>query len=169
MLNTTSPPGHRGPQRSPLAWTVATFFGIGYLRPGSGTWAAAATICLWWVSAKFGHWTTGEFQLACAAVATLIGIPASSIVERESGTVDPGFVVIDEVAGQWIALIGLPLQWQYVLASLILFRGLDILKPPPLRQLESLPSGWGIMIDDVVAGACTAVVLQAWLHFGPWR
>jgi len=96
---------------------------------------------------------------------TLIGIAPSTVVARESGVKDPGFVVIDEVAGQMIAMIGSPLNWKYLLASFILFRSFDIVKPFPLRRLERLPAGTGIMMDDVGAGLYALVLLQAWRHF----
>ena len=96
---------------------------------------------------------------------TLIGIPPSTVVARESGIKDPGFVVIDEVAGQMIALIGVPVHWKYLLAGFILFRSFDIVKPFPLRRLEALPGGTGIMMDDVGAGLYALVLLQIWLHF----
>ena len=68
--------------------------------------------------------------------------------------------MIDEVAGQAIALIAVPLDWKYAIASLILFRAFDIIKPPPVRQLERLPDGTGIMMDDVAAGILALIVVQ---------
>lgn len=92
---------------------------------------------------------------------TLVGVPASTIVARESGVEDPSHVVIDEVAGQAIALVYAPVfGWKYALAGFILFRAFDIIKPPPVRQLEGLRAGWGIMMDDVAAGALALVLLQ---------
>jgi phosphatidylglycerophosphatase A len=73
-------------------------------------------------------------------------------------------VVIDEVAGQLVALIGVPLGWKYLLAGFILFRGFDIIKPFPLRRLEALPEGTGIMMDDVGAGLYALLLLQIWIH-----
>jgi phosphatidylglycerophosphatase A len=146
-------------------WLLATFFGVGRMYPGPGTWASAITVALWWVAAQFigSNWRMVSL-LAAALVVTVGGIYPSTIVARESGREDPGFVVIDEVAGQLIALIGAPLSWNYLLASFILFRGLDITKPFPLRRLEDLPDGTGIMMDDVGAGLYALVLLQAWLH-----
>ncbi|HLQ51542.1 MAG TPA: phosphatidylglycerophosphatase A, partial [Terriglobales bacterium] len=150
-----------------FAWLLATFFGIGFIRPGPGTWASLVTAALWWACA--GFLVQGSLQSFYAMVAAcgiiLVGIPVSSIVARESGVTDPGHVVIDEVAGQLIALIAVPLRWQYVLASFILFRGFDILKPPPLRQLEKLPGGSGIMLDDLGAGVYANIVVQVLIHF----
>src|SRR5215470_356384 len=152
--------------RSRFSWLIATFFGIGHLQPGSGTWAAAVTVLLWWGASR---WLQSSWLLAVAVIVsvavTLIGIPVSTTVARESGVKDPGFVVIDEVAGQMIALIGVPFDWKYLLASFILFRSFDIFKPFPLRRLEGLPGGTGIMMDDVGAGLYALVLLQIWAHF----
>lgn len=151
--------------KSSPSWLIATFFGIGFVPPGPGTWAAAVTVVLWWGAS---HWLQADRLLPAAIIAslvvTIIGIPPSTVVARESGVKDPGFVVIDEVAGQMIALIGVPLNWKYLLASFILFRAFDIVKPFPLRRLEKLPEGIGIMMDDVGAGLYALVLVQIWLH-----
>jgi phosphatidylglycerophosphatase A len=135
------------------AWLVATFFGSGLLKPGPGTWASAAALVLWFAAAQIFH--PGHLPLltlAAAILATLIGIPAATIVARESGREDPGHVVIDEVAGQLITLILCPPDWPHAILALLLFRLFDILKPWPIRLLEELPEGTGIMLDDVAAG-----------------
>jgi len=156
------------PNRSRLAWLVGTFLGVGWLQPGAGTWASAFTVALWWFGARTlapapdAVWI---YTAVAAVIVTLIGVPASTIVARESGITDPRHAVIDEVAGQLIALIGIPLRWQYVLASFILFRGFDILKPPPLRRLEKIPRGWGIMLDDVGAGIYAGIVAHLLIRF----
>ena len=87
-----------------------------------------------------------------AGIAIAVGIPAATRAARASGQKDPQFVVIDEVAGQWIALLFAPRAWKTLLAGFILFRVFDIVKPPPVRQLERLPEGIGIVVDDVAAG-----------------
>jgi phosphatidylglycerophosphatase A len=101
-----------------------------------------------------------------AGLAIAFGIPAATRVSRAAGNKDPQMVVIDEVAGQLIALIAVPLAWKTFLASFILFRAFDIVKPPPVRQLERLPEGTGIVLDDVAAGICALVVMQLILHSG---
>jgi phosphatidylglycerophosphatase A len=101
-----------------------------------------------------------------AALVILVGIPAATQVARGSGIKDPQFVVVDEVAGQLIALIAVPLTWKSFLAAFIFFRAFDILKPPPVRQLEALPGGAGIMLDDVAAGLYALAVVHLFLHFG---
>jgi phosphatidylglycerophosphatase A len=101
-----------------------------------------------------------------ALAVTLIGIPAATSVARGLGSKDPQIVVIDEVAGQLIALIAIPLAWKTFLAGFILFRAFDIIKPPPVRQLEQLPEGTGIVLDDVAAGIFALVGMHLLLHFG---
>jgi phosphatidylglycerophosphatase A len=101
-----------------------------------------------------------------AAIAVLAGIPAATRVARASGRKDPQFVVIDEVAGQLVTLIAAPITWQSLLLGFILFRAFDIVKPPPIRRLELLPEGVGIVVDDVGAGLYGLAVMQVVLHFG---
>jgi len=154
-------------RKTPWAWTAGTFFGIGLIGKGGGTVASIATVALWLTIARLQLSTSAliAFTIAAAFASILIGIPAGSIVARELGKKDPSQVVIDEVAGQLIALIGAPLNWKYVLASLILFRGFDIVKPPPVRQLEHLPEGTGIMMDDVAAGFYALLFVQLIYRF----
>jgi len=137
------------------AWTLGTFFGAGFLKPGPGTYGSIAALLLWFGAAHAFQPAPAALAIATtiAAIAlTLIGIPAATIVARESGRKDPGLVVIDEAAGQLIALIAIPADWRHAALSFLLFRVFDILKPPPIRQLERLPAGTGIMLDDVAAG-----------------
>ena len=149
------------------ARALATVLGIGYLKPGSGTWASAVTALAWAGAASLIpqslRWPVAT---GAAAFFALIGIPAATRVARADRDPDPGHVVIDEVAGQLIALIAAPLGWKSFLAGFILFRAFDIVKPPPVRQLERLPEGTGIMVDDVGAGLYALIVLQLLLHFG---
>ena len=151
------------------AWAVATFFGAGYLKPGPGTWGSVAATLLW-LGVVFGLHPSRQSLLiallAAIVVAIAVGVPAATFVERESGSTDPGFVVIDEVIGQWIALLGCPGDWVHGLIALVLFRLFDIVKPFPVRRLERLPAGWGIVFDDVAAGLYALVVssmVQVWL------
>lgn len=152
------------------AWLLSTFIGIGYLKPGPGTYAASATVLLWYAAAHAVP-TTG-FTLApvtaiVAIFVTLVGIPASTITARESARKDPGFVVIDEVAGQLFALVLMRPDWRQAVLALLLFRLFDIWKPWPIRRLEALPEGTGIMLDDVAAGVLALVVGLLVTHFVP--
>jgi phosphatidylglycerophosphatase A len=161
-----APPENR-PSAPLWATLVATFFGIGRLRPGPGTWASAVTVVIWAaVAYELPPALRTPVALSLAALVTLVGIPAATSVARAAAVKDPQFVVIDEVAGQLIALIAVPLAWKTFPASLILFRAFDIVKPPPVRQLERLPEGTGIMLDDVAAGIFAFAGMHLLLHFG---
>ncbi len=143
------------------AWALATFFGAGYLKPGPGTYGSVAALLLWYAAAHAFHPSQTVLALAtlfAALVFTDLGIRASTIVARESARKDPGFVVIDEVAGQLIALIAMRPDWKHALLALVLFRLFDITKPGPIRRLEALPEGTGIMLDDVAAGAFALIL-----------
>jgi phosphatidylglycerophosphatase A len=145
------------------AWVIGTFFGAGLLQPGPGTYGSVAAVLLWYAAAHVLHPVPAALAIGttiAAIIATLIGIPAATIVARESGREDPGHVVIDEVAGQLIALIAIPADWRHAVLSLLLFRAFDIFKPPPIRRFERLPSGTGIMLDDVAAGLFALAVAQ---------
>ncbi len=152
------------------AWTVATFFGAGLGKPGPGTWGSVAAFLLWAAAAivfRVPAQTLLILLLAGIFLSTALGVPAATIAARESGRHDPGFVVIDEVAGQWITLLWSPADWRHGLIALILFRLFDITKPFPVRRLERLPEGWGIVFDDLGAGLYAlgvASLLRLWIH-----
>jgi phosphatidylglycerophosphatase A len=161
--------GTAGAKKTVWAWMVGTWFGAGLLKPGPGTYGSVAAVLLWYGVAHGLH--SGAVGLAvgttiAAVLATGIGIPAATIVAREAGREDPGFVVVDEVARQWIPLIAMRPDWRHALLALVLFRLFDIWKPWPVRRLEELPGGTGIMLDDVAAGVLALVcglVLGRWM------
>jgi len=160
--------GPESERKTRWAWMLATWFGAGRMKPGPGTYGSLAAVLLWagaasWLGLSGVGLAVGT--ALAALLAMLIGIPASTIVARESGRTDPGFVVIDEVAGQWIALIAIRPDWQHAALALLLFRLFDIWKPWPIRRLEALPEGTGIMLDDVAAGL---LALAVGLLAGRW-
>ena len=145
-----SPPSQK---KTLWAWTIATFFGSGLLKPGPGTWGSAAALLIWIATAQILHSThLPVLTLIAAIIAIMVSIPAATIVARESGGKDPSHVVIDEVAGQLIPLIICPPDWPHAILAFLLFRLFDIFKPWPIRRLEQLPAGTGIVLDDVAAG-----------------
>jgi phosphatidylglycerophosphatase A len=161
---TTSHAANAAQRKTLWAWSVATFFGAGLGKPGPGTWGSIAAVLLWAAYAKFAHPAPHTLLAALGlgvVLAIALGVPAATIAAREAGREDPGFVVIDEVAGQWIALLWSPLDWRHGLTALLLFRVFDIVKPFPARQLEHLPEGWGIVFDDVAAGLYALGVASA--------
>ncbi|MBL0211472.1 MAG: phosphatidylglycerophosphatase A [Holophagaceae bacterium] len=167
------------------AWWVATGFGSGYLKPAPGTWGSLAALAAWWLLLQLvgfrmiEQWASLHGRLtipmALALGMALLGITASDRVVRETGLKDPGFIVADEWAGMWIALM--PILWHAgslhpgwgllrVVAPFALFRLFDIWKPWPCHQLQVLPGGTGVVIDDVAAGIYAAAgtyLLDGWL------
>jgi len=148
------------------ATLVATFLGVGRLHPGPGTWGSLAAMLLWWLLASHVPASLHvPVILALIVASTAIGIPAATLEARGCGEKDPSHVVIDEVAGQLVTLIACPILWKPLLAGFILFRAFDIVKPPPIRRLEKLPEGMGIVVDDLGAGVYGLIVLQLLLHY----
>lgn len=140
-----------------LAILLATFFGAGYSPFAPGTAGSLAAIAI----AILLRLPPGQYAFL-AALLFLPAVWAAGVTAHTLGKKDPGVVVVDEVIGQWIALAGArTLTWPSYLAAFLLFRLFDIWKPPPVRQLEALPGGWGINADDVMAGLYAALVL--WL------
>jgi phosphatidylglycerophosphatase A len=136
---------------------IATGFGIGLLPMMPGTWASMAALPCAWAVRSFG----GSTALAVAAViAFALGWWASGWVARASGHHDPGFIVIDEIAAQWLVLLAAPLDWRGYAAAFLLFRIFDITKPWPARLIERrVAGGLGIMLDDVVAALYALALL----------
>jgi len=167
-MSSDRPPGSRVENPAKRWWAIATFFGVGFIKPGPGTWGSVAAVLLWAAFARFAHPSPRTLFIALLIgifLTLLFGIPAASAVERESGGHDPQCVVIDEVAGQWITLLLCPVDWRHGLIALVLFRLFDIVKPFPVRRLERLPGGWGIVFDDVAAGLyafCIASLVRIW-------
>ncbi|MEX0502393.1 phosphatidylglycerophosphatase A [Alphaproteobacteria bacterium LSUCC0719] len=147
------------------AWMeLATVGPVGRLRPAPGSWGSAAALVIAAVLAQFAGWT---LEIATLVICVL-GVRAAEIYDRESGSKDASEIVIDEVAGQWITLLAVPLDWRWWIAAFIAFRLFDILKPGPVRLAERLPGGYGVMADDIVAGALAAVCLLILQWALPW-
>ena len=151
---------------------IVTGLGTGYLPVAPGTWASAAVCGLFLITALVsGSRTlcvTGT-MLIVAAAASIACVALGSFAESAFGRKDPRPCTIDEWAGQAIALVLLPIRsslpdWQSCLiaagVAFFAFRIFDIFKPPPVRQIEKLPRGWGVLLDDLVAGIYANVVAQ---------
>ena len=137
-----------------LAYAIATFFGCGYSPIAPGTAGSLAAIAI-----AIAIHNRAAF-LILAALLLIPAIWSASVVARETNKPDPQIVVGDEVIGQWITLAGAAtFNWKTWLAAFVLFRLLDMWKPAPARQLESLPGGWGIVADDVMAGLYGALAI----------
>jgi phosphatidylglycerophosphatase A len=144
--------------RSRVAWVLATWFGCGRVPVAPGTAGAVGAIPLYLAALQLGR-----PGVAAAAVASIgVGVWASSIVARDLRTKDPQVIVIDEVAGMLVTMVPVAHgSWKSLAIGFLLFRVLDMTKPPPIRWLERLPGGWGIVLDDVAAGVVGAAVLAA--------
>jgi len=142
-----------------LALAIATC-GVGYLPLAPGTFGSLVGVGIFWLLVRVNPLV---IVVAILAV-TFAGIWAGSRIEQLSGRKDPGKVVVDEVAGQMIALLPLTLfaRWSTftVIVSFILFRFFDIVKPYPANRLQDLDGGMGIMFDDLVAGVYGAIVVS---------
>lgn len=150
----------------PARWAVviATAGGAGYFPIAPGTAGSLVGIAVVAVVARLPlSRAAGSATLAAvSAVLFALGVWAAGEAEKFFGRTDPGQVVVDEVVGQIITLLLFPhATWKWLLAGFLLFRAFDIVKPPPARQAERFPRGWGIMMDDVVAGLYGLVVLTA--------
>ena len=134
---------------------LATLGPVGRIRPAPGTWGSVAAVLIAAVLVQAGGWV---LEIATVIVCVL-GVRAAEIYDRMTGSKDASDIVIDEVAGQWIALLVVPLDWRWWVAGLVAFRLFDILKPGPVRLAERFPGGYGVMADDIVAGALAAACL----------
>ncbi len=141
-----------------LPWAFATWFGCGLSRFAPGTVGSLGAIVVAWPLSLIGF---GNVHFLVLAVALLYpAIRAADIVAAESGRKDPQFIVIDEVLGQWLTLAGaVRFDWLGFALAFGLFRLFDICKPPPIRLIERVPGGAGIVLDDMMAGVYGALVL----------
>jgi phosphatidylglycerophosphatase A len=138
---------------------TGTVLGIGYLPVAPGTWASLVTILIiWWASRDIG------LMIVVLVGLFILGIWAGNFIEQILNMKDPSCFVLDEVLGMGIALIGIEKNAYYFLMTFFLFRLFDIWKPFPISRLEKLPGGWGIMIDDLIAG----IYANLWMEFAIW-
>jgi len=134
---------------------LATLGPIGRLRPAPGTWGSAAGVIT-----GIGILSIGPFLLEAAIIiVSLLGVVAANAYERVSGKKDASEVIIDEVAGQWIVLLVIPMEPLWIVAAFLVFRFLDITKIGPIGMAEKWPGGIGVMADDIIAGVIGAVGL----------
>ncbi len=135
---------------------------LGYVPIASGTfgtlWGVPVT---YWLSGQI-LWIQGVIITGSIGAAIYLAGEAEKIWLRK----DPSQVVIDEIVGYLVAMVGLPFSWATAVLGFFLFRAMDILKPYPIRKIDqSMPGGWGIVLDDVLAGVYTHLLLRLWLLF----
>ncbi len=140
-----------------LANWFSTVLKVGYLPIAPGTWGSLVAVAIWFVIIE--STSTITFIIAIIII-FILGVFTSSITERHLAQKDPSIIVIDEWVGQWIALLFLPKSLLWGLVAFALFRLFDIWKPYPIKALDKMPSGWGIMLDDVLAGVYALLVIS---------
>lgn len=136
---------------------IAFGFGSGLSTRAPGTIGSAVALLFY---VLFLHTMSDVAYLLWLVCASLLGVVVCSYSARALKVKDHPAIVWDEFVGMWIAVIGIPYHWEWLLTGFVLFRLLDILKPPPLRYLESLPGGVGIMLDDIVAGLLVVLIMH---------
>lgn len=144
---------------------LATFFGVGRLPKGPGTWGTLATIPL----AVLLAWLGPIWHMLFVIALLPISIVSAELYERQKGSHDAKEIVIDEVVGFLIAMTWLPFTWQSFVAGFLLFRALDILKPFPISVLDrKVKGGFGVVVDDVAAGLIANILLQLVVTHTMW-
>jgi phosphatidylglycerophosphatase A len=150
--------------RGGLRFWIATGLGSGLVPWAPGTAGSAVAVGLFWVTTRFGvNW----LPAAVFGVLVLAGFWSAGAAARRLGQKDPGAIVIDEFAGQFLALLALPHSWPVLAVGFVLFRLFDVVKPPPARRFEALPGATGIMTDDLVAGLYANLLMQMALRLAP--
>jgi len=151
-----------------LSLFLATCGYIGMIPGMPGTYASIATAVVYYLIYRISFRIYPELHLSAICLIVVIGVFVSAAVGRSLGKEDPQIVVIDEVAGQLTALLLLPVHFTNLAAAVFLFRLFDIWKPYPLRRLETLKNGVGVMADDLLAGVLANVILQLANRFLHW-
>jgi phosphatidylglycerophosphatase A len=149
--------------RTFVALAIATAGGAGYAPVAPGTAGTAVGLLLWWALPR-----SVPVQALVVVLLFALGSWSGTIAERYFQKTDPGQVVVDEVMGMLITLLMIPVGWKGALAGFLLFRLLDVVKPPPVNWLERLPGGLGIMADDAGAAIYANLALRVALAFGNW-
>ncbi|GAQ95635.1 phosphatidylglycerophosphatase A [Thermodesulfovibrio aggregans] len=141
-----------------LSKIIATVFFIGYFPVAPGTMASAFVITFLLIFKP-----DNMILLAILIVALFVGIVSSEMLAKHYKVKDPNWIVIDEFVGCLTAVIFLPMDWKILLAGFLIFRFFDIIKPPPIRQAERIGGGLGIMIDDLLAGFISNLLIRIFL------
>ena len=146
-----------------IAWIFSTVFKIGTLPGAPGTYGSLAALLGWVIFMYFGG--SQITFLITTGIIFFAGVVSSEIVSDELKIKDPSVIVIDEWVGQWLALWFDPFALKWGLLSFILFRVFDISKPGPVKEMEALPKGLGVMMDDVVAGILALLITHSLIYY----
>lgn len=135
---------------------IATCGGVGYAPYAPGSVATVLSVCFWWYICGL----SSLYQLLVLISLFFIGVVCSKIVAHHDAIKDPSYVVIDEWVGMGVGLFVMTKSWWYVLVACLLFRFFDITKIWFISLAEKIPGGWGIMLDDILAGLYTLIIMQ---------
>ncbi len=142
-----------------ISYFISTFCFVGLIPGAPGTWASIAAVPFVYLLMDRPNLLLGVLGIVLA-----VGVITAGKTAKDLGRIDPSCVVIDEVLGMGVTLLWVPREWPFVVMGLILFRVFDIWKPFPIQRIEKLPGGWGIMLDDLMAG----IYAWAWLQIGSY-
>ncbi|MBN2242374.1 MAG: phosphatidylglycerophosphatase A [Acidobacteria bacterium] len=143
-----------------ISRTIASLLYLGFVPGMPGTYSSIITaLVFYWIHSSSGR-ISSEIHLASVGLITLAGIFASAEISRRTGNEDPSYIVIDEAAGQLLTFLLVPVSAWNVFLGILAFRTFDIWKPYPIRKLERLGKGVGVMADDLLAGIYANVALQ---------
>ncbi len=143
-----------------LSLLLGTGLYIGLIPGAPGTYASVVTALVYYAVFRASHRILPELHLSALGVITVVGVLASAEVSRIKGDEDPSIVVIDEVAGQLLTFLFLPVHFWNLFLGTLFFRIFDIWKPFPVRQMEDIKNGVGIMADDLMAGVYANLLLH---------
>ncbi|GAB4312494.1 MAG: phosphatidylglycerophosphatase A [Candidatus Sumerlaeia bacterium] len=146
------------------ALLLATGLGTGFSPVAPGTAGTALAAALLWLGADWWTAAGAAGQIILCTVLFFVAVAVSFAGEAHFGKKDPGPVVIDEIVGYFVAMVALPATPLFLVTAFFVFRLLDVVKPWPARESQALAGGWGIVVDDVIAGAYTALCL----HLARW-
>ena len=141
-----------------VAELIGTVFNIGKLPLAPGTWSSFFAVLVWYI---FFRELNPTYFLLINIILFFLGLISSEIIIKNSNDHDPSKIVIDEWVGQWISLLFLPITLINAVIGFILFRFFDISKLKPISYMEKIQGGWGIMLDDVLAGLLTLIILYS--------
>ena len=142
-----------------LAVILATFGYVGYFPIAPGTAGSAVGLIFVWAMSTLSL----AGQIAAILVVTVLAMVAADIVAKSVGLKDPGIIVADEIAGMMVTMVALPFTLTSVVLGFVLFRVMDVVKPPPARQFENFKGGVGVVADDLMAGIYAHLVLRGLL------
>lgn len=139
-----------------ISRVLATGFFSGYIPIAPGTAGSIVGLFLYWAIPR----SDAYYFLILIVIVCVVGVWAAERIEKETGVKDNQIIVIDEIVGVWIALLGLQKDLKWLAIGLIIFRLFDIIKLFPAKRMEKLPRGWGVMMDDVVSGIYAALCVN---------